>query len=72
MLEEYRTIALRVERAFANVPPGMRLRFEDGSLVVAMPNTTVTEKAEGPITAEQVYELAAAVLYANLERKGKG
>lgn len=72
MLEDYRTIALRVERALASVEPGTRLRLDDGTLVSAMPTTTVAEKVHGPVTAEQVYELATAVLYANLQRKGKG
>lgn len=72
MLEDYRSIALRVERALAAVPGNTVLRLQDGTPVLAMSSTTATEQAHGLVTAGQVYELATAVLYANLERKGKG
>jgi len=72
MLEEYRTIALRVERALAALPGEAVLRDPDGKPLISLPSPTASEQAPGPVTVAQVYELASAVLYANLERKGKG
>ena len=72
MLDEYRTIALRVERALAALPSDAVLHDHDGKPLISLPSPTASEQAPGPVTIGQVYELAAAVLYANLQRKGKG
>ena len=65
-----------VDRFFAHqlaaLPGEAVLRDPDGKPLISLPSPTASEQAPGPVTVAQVYELASAVLYANLERKGKG
>lgn len=69
--ESLRDTALRVERAIAMLPQESVIRDCDGKPLIAITNVKASEYVEGAITAMDLYELATAVLYLKLERKGK-
>jgi hypothetical protein len=70
-IDSLRTTALKVERAVAALPQTSVIRDADGQPLIAITNIKATEYVDGVITASDLYELATAVLYLKLERKGK-
>lgn len=71
MRESLYHIAIKVERALSNTPLKTVLRGDGNKPLVAMAGNRAAVMVHGTVTAEDVYELATAVLYYKLERKGK-
>ncbi len=64
-------IALKVERAVGAMPPDAIMYTNSGKPLESMGGGHSTVRAEGVVTASDLHELATAVLYLKLVRKGK-
>lgn len=64
-------IALKVERAVGALPPDAIMHTDSGKPMESVSGKHTSVRADGFVTARDLHELATAVLYLKLVRKGK-